>query len=84
VAARWDCAEPRRAAKVLLTKETDMADDKTRTGAQDRSRVAGGRDHELRQFAETHGVSIEQVEQLITRVGNSRQALEAAVRSLGD
>jgi hypothetical protein len=67
-----------------LAKETDMADDKTKTGAEDRGRAAGEQDYELRQFAETHGISMEQVGQLIARVGNSRQALEAAVQSLRD
>ena len=59
-----------------------MADDKTKTGAQDRSRVAAGQDYELRQFAETHGITIEQVKELVERVGNSRSALEAAVQML--
>jgi hypothetical protein len=62
--------------------ETDMADDKTHVGAGDRERVTGEQDHELRQFAATHGLSYEQVRQLVERVGNSRPALEAAVQMM--
>ena len=61
-----------------------MADDTSDPGAQDRARVAGEQDYELRQFAEAHGISMEQVRQLIDRVGNSRQALEAAVQMMRD
>lgn len=59
-----------------------MADDETKTGAQDRSRVAAGQDYELRQFAETHDITVAQVKELVERVGNSRSALEAAVQML--
>ena len=33
-----------------------MSDDKSKTGAQDRSRVAAGQDYEARYFAERHGI----------------------------
>ena len=59
-----------------------MADDKSETGGQDRSRVAGGQDYEVRHFAEQNGISIEQAEQLIARHGNSREELEQAVRQM--
>lgn len=59
-----------------------MADDKTRTGTQDRARVATGQDYELRHFADTHGITLDQVRELAARVGNSRSALEAAVQML--
>jgi hypothetical protein len=57
-----------------------MADDKTR--APDRSRIMTGQDNELRQFADTHGISVRQVRELVERVGNGRSALEAAVLML--
>ena len=41
-----------------------MADDKSNVGGQDRNRVAGGQDYEVRHFAEANGISIEQAEQL--------------------
>ena len=59
-----------------------MPDDKNDTGAQDRSRVAGSQDYEVRHFAEANGISVEQAEQLIERHGNSREKLEQAVRQM--
>ena len=58
-----------------------MADDKTKQG-QDRNFVAGGEKYEVRHFAEKHGLSIEQAQELIDRVGNSREALDAAAQLL--
>lgn len=59
-----------------------MADDTSQRHGRDRSRVAGGQEHELRYFAQTHGLSIEQAQQLIAEHGNSREALEAAVQQM--
>lgn len=58
-----------------------MADDKAKQ-AQDRKFVARGEEYEVRHFAEKHGFSIEQVQELIDRVGNGREALDAAARML--
>ena len=59
-----------------------MADEKSRVGGQDRSRVAGGQDYEVRHFAEQNGISIEQAEQLIARHGNNREELERAAQQM--
>ena len=59
-----------------------MADDKSSVGGQDRTRVAGGQDYEVRHFAEANGISIEQAEQLIARHGNNRDELERAVQQM--
>jgi hypothetical protein len=59
-----------------------MADDKSNIGGQDRARVAGGQDYEVRDFAEANGISIEQAEQLIQRHGNNREELERAARQM--
>ena len=59
-----------------------MSDDKNNVGGQDRSRVAGGQDYEVRHFAEQNGLSIEQAQQLIAEHGNSRDKLEEAVRQM--
>ncbi|MBV1692202.1 DUF3606 domain-containing protein [Novosphingobium sp. G106] len=58
-----------------------MADDKAKQG-QDRKFVAGGEEYEVRHFAEKHGLSIQQAQELIDRVGNSREALDAAAQML--
>ena len=59
-----------------------MADDKSNVGGQDRSRVSGSEDYEVRHFAEANGISVEQAEQLIARHGNSREELERAVQQM--
>ena len=59
-----------------------MADDKNQRGGGDRSRDAGGEEYEVRYFAERHGISIEQAEQLIAEHGNSREALDEAARQM--
>ena len=53
-----------------------MADDKSIIGGQDRARVAGGEDYEVQDFASRHGMSPDEVREMIKRVGNSREALE--------
>ena len=53
-----------------------MADDKTIVGARDRGRVPGSEEYEVRRFAERHGISTDEVRDLIARVGSSRDALE--------
>ncbi len=58
-----------------------MADDKNNTGSRDRSTVSANETYEADYFAEKHGLSRDQVQVLIDRVGNSRAALEAAVAS---
>jgi hypothetical protein len=59
-----------------------MADDKNNRGGQDRARVAGGEGYEVDYFARKHDISIEQAEELIRTVGNSREKLDEAVARL--
>lgn len=49
----------------------------SRGRAQDRARVAGGQDHEVRYEAGKEGVSKEEVKESIKHVGNSRDKVEA-------
>jgi hypothetical protein len=53
-----------------------MADDKSIVGGRDRARVAGGEDYEVQDFASRHGISPDEVREMIKRVGNNREALE--------
>jgi hypothetical protein len=55
-----------------------MADDKSNRGGRDRSQVSGSNDYEVRYFAQRHGLTIEQAEQLIARHGNDREELDRA------
>ena len=59
-----------------------MADDKTKTGQPDRSRVAAGEGYEVGYFARKHGITMEQARELIERIGNDRASLDAAAEKL--
>lgn len=60
-----------------------MPDDKRKTGAQDRARVAGGQDYEVDYLVEKTGVSIDQAREPIKRHGNNRETLEREAKKLG-
>ncbi|RYG88960.1 MAG: DUF3606 domain-containing protein [Alphaproteobacteria bacterium] len=55
-----------------------MADDKSKRGGADRSRVAAGEGYEVNYFAKKHGLSAQQARDLIEKVGNDREKLNAA------
>lgn len=59
-----------------------MADNKSKRGGGDRNRVAAGQGYEVGYFARKHGISREQAEGLIARVGNDREKLNAAAEKL--
>jgi hypothetical protein len=58
-----------------------MADDKSKRGQPDRSRVAAGETYELSDFATKHGLSKDQARELIKNVGNQRGALDKAAEA---
>jgi len=53
-----------------------MADNTDLRGGQDRSRVAGGEDYEVRYISEKMGVSEKEVREAIEKVGNNRDKVE--------
>ena len=59
-----------------------MADDKSNVGGADRRTVAGGEPYEVSYFASKHGITSEQARELIDRVGNNREELDAAAQKL--
>jgi hypothetical protein len=59
-----------------------MADDKSLVGGADRRQLSASDDYEVRDFAEKHDISVEQVRKLIERHGNDREELERAVEQL--
>lgn len=59
-----------------------MADDKNVTGGSDGRQVSASDDYEVQDFAQKHGITTDQVRQLIARHGNNRTTLEAAVGQL--
>jgi hypothetical protein len=59
-----------------------MADDKTFVGGQDRKRVAGEEEYEVQAFAQRHGMTPQEVRDMIERIGNDRDALEREAAKL--
>ncbi|WP_342643407.1 DUF3606 domain-containing protein [Rhodoligotrophos ferricapiens] len=59
-----------------------MADDPSKRGAQDRSRLSGDQEHEVRYFAEQHGLSMEEARAVMDKVGNDRSKLDSAIEEI--
>ena len=53
----------------------------TRGRAQDRAKVAGGQDHEVKYEADKTGASKADVKAAVQSVGNSREAVEEKLES---
>ncbi|WP_061934830.1 DUF3606 domain-containing protein [Aureimonas sp. AU22] len=61
-----------------------MSKEQTPRGrAQDRARVAGGQDHEVRYEAGKEGVSKDEVRDAVKEVGNSRRKVEDRLKDGG-
>lgn len=59
-----------------------MAQEHSERGrAQDRSRVAGGQDHEVRYEADKTGSSKSEVREAVKAAGNSRTKVEAELKN---
>ncbi len=59
----------------LIEGELFMADDRTNRGGQDRSRINLHEDYEVRYWTEKFGVSKEQLEEAVRKVGSSASAV---------
>lgn len=58
-----------------------MADDKSKTGQQDRDRVSGSEDYEVQYIAKEAGITPDRARELIKQHGPDRQkVLQAAQR----
>jgi Protein of unknown function (DUF3606) len=53
-----------------------MADDKSKTGGQDRQRINVNEAYELRDWAAKFGVTIEQLKQAVAQVGDRAAEVE--------
>jgi hypothetical protein len=53
-----------------------MADDKSRPGGQDRTRINVNEDYELRDWSKKFGVTPEQLRAAVQAVGTSAEAVE--------
>ena len=59
-----------------------MPDNKSKRGSADRRLVAGGETYEKKYFASKTGLTTAQVQELIDKVGNSREKLTKAAAKL--
>lgn len=59
-----------------------MADNKSNRGGADRRQVAGGEGYEVNYFARKHGITKDQAEGLIKKIGNDREKLNAGAKKL--
>ena len=59
-----------------------MANDKTFLGGRDRAEVAAREDYEVQAFASRHGMTPDEVREMIHRIGNDRDALQREAAKL--
>ena len=57
-----------------------MPDSKKRRSGSDRREVAAGEPYEVGYFAKKHDITRDQARELIRRIGNDREKLNAAAR----
>ena len=57
-----------------------MADDRTRQGSRDRSRIAIGEDYEVAYWTKRFGVTRDRLAEAVRAVGNSADAVERYLR----
>lgn len=62
-------------ALVLFKKQLCMSDNKNQKDARDRNQVAGGESYEVDYIEKELGVSRQEVEAAIEKVGNSREEI---------
>jgi hypothetical protein len=59
-----------------------MSDNKSFVGGRDRARVAAEEDYEVAAFARRHGMTPDEVREMVDRIGNDRDALEREAAKL--
>jgi uncharacterized protein DUF3606 len=62
---------------LTIFTELNMPDDKSKRGASDRRRVAGGEPYEVGYFARKHGISRDKAESIIKRTRGNREKANA-------
>nr|WP_145552303.1 DUF3606 domain-containing protein [Variovorax boronicumulans] len=58
-----------------------MADDKTKTGGQDRERISVNEDYELRGWAKRFNVTPEQLKEAVKAVGTQAEEVERHLKA---
>jgi hypothetical protein len=59
-----------------------MADDKSKRGGRDRATISAEEPYEVRYFARKHGITREQAQGLIDKIGGNRAKLNAEAEKL--
>ncbi|MDB5550809.1 MAG: hypothetical protein JWL86_793 [Rhizobium sp.] len=59
-----------------------MPDNKKKVGKPDRNKVAANEGYEVKYFAQKTGITAEQARNLIAKIGNNREKLNAAASKL--
>lgn len=59
-----------------------MSDNKDFVGGADRARVARDEEYEVNAFARRHGMTPDEVREMVQRIGNDRDALEREAAKL--
>jgi hypothetical protein len=67
----------------IQQQETQMPDDRTQRGGQDRKRINVNQDHELRNWAHKFGVSTDDLKKAVQAAGDSADAVEKHLKSRG-
>ena len=57
-----------------------MADDKSKKGPQDRSRISLNEDYEVRYWCKKFGVTPDKLREAVEKVGNSADAVEKELK----
>jgi hypothetical protein len=58
-----------------------MADEPSKRGPRDRSRISTSEDYEVRYWSQKFGVSSEQLKAAVRKVGNSAKAVERELKA---
>jgi hypothetical protein len=66
---------------LVLSQEAAMADDPSKRGPQDRSRISTSEDHEVRYWSQKFSVSPERLKAAVKKVGNSAKAVEKELKA---
>lgn len=64
---------------VTQTKGTTMSDDLKNRGSKDRSKIAMQEPHEVRYWTEEFGISKEELQRIVDKVGNSADTVRNAL-----
>jgi hypothetical protein len=65
---------------MLPSLEHTMADDKSKSGGQDRKRISLSQDYEVRDWSKKFGVTPDELKAAVKAVGNDAAAVEAHLK----